>query len=562
MSLIDAIRNLSQQNDLPMPEQDSSFDEYVQWCNSALGGKDYTSENDELETLFAVLGHSDALNEYSEGRLDEAQAVNELESAIHEWLVFTVALQPDRKVEPFLISQEFKESAFGLIDDYSPENLAFHLASLIPEVDSEEPFNEYGILKLEFLAPLTKKLESTFSEDSEIEEDSKEEEIVSSPITSRPTSPLNTQESVGTVMSEIDEGGLDLSPSWQRPRVWNRTKDRSLIRSLLCEIPLPNFIIYSHVGKPVEEVVDGKQRLSAIHDYINGEFSFTPVKQADSDQLGDLGGFTLKDCSSKHFADLPANAKARIRRTSLQLVRLRNLTPQQIYEIFAIYNASGTRLNSAEIRNAAFQDHPVHKRLVELAGEQQDSSSWSAFTRHFRTVVGNSDPKQRRYLQKSILERYLGYSRGFKSANDHDTLGRLTTAKSIKAYLDSTLTASNVDEIESEITTNWDSCNMLSADWCIHDNKFHALKFVDCMILMRFALQIRDQSEAAQLVDSSRKRGPPANQNSKTIWQHHLESFRNFWNNLEEQEIEELKEIEDDDFQLNLRRFTIASGVE
>ena len=82
------------------------------------------------------------------------------------------------------------------------------------------------------------------------------------------------------------------------------------------------------------------------------------------------------------------------------------------------------------------------------------------------------------------------------------------------------------------------------------------------MILMRFALQIRDQSEAAQLVDLSRKRGPPANQNSKTIWQHHLESFRNFWNNLEEQEIEELKGIEDDDFQLNLRRFTIASGVE
>ena len=59
---------------------------------------------------------------------------------------------------------------------------------------------------------------------------------------------------------------LELSPSYQRAEVWPNSDSQMLIESVLRGIPLPSVILLqrSEVGGTSYEVVDGKQRLTAI----------------------------------------------------------------------------------------------------------------------------------------------------------------------------------------------------------------------------------------------------------------------------------------------------------
>ena len=57
-------------------------------------------------------------------------------------------------------------------------------------------------------------------------------------------------------------------PSWQRKSdAWSPAKKQNLIRSLLLRIPLPSIIIHER-NDGVREVVDGRQRLSALREFL------------------------------------------------------------------------------------------------------------------------------------------------------------------------------------------------------------------------------------------------------------------------------------------------------
>ena len=64
---------------------------------------------------------------------------------------------------------------------------------------------------------------------------------------------------------------LNLSPEYQRNMIWDNARKSALIESLLLRIPIPAFYL-DEDREGNKNVIDGMQRLSTIHSYINNEF--------------------------------------------------------------------------------------------------------------------------------------------------------------------------------------------------------------------------------------------------------------------------------------------------
>lgn len=74
------------------------------------------------------------------------------------------------------------------------------------------------------------------------------------------------------VCKNINRGNINLSPSWQRNVVWNKRMQQDLISTILKGFPI-NPVVFWRTEKDNKEVcVDGKNRLSAINDFVNNKF--------------------------------------------------------------------------------------------------------------------------------------------------------------------------------------------------------------------------------------------------------------------------------------------------
>lgn len=131
---------------------------------------------------------------------------------------------------------------------------------------------------------------------------------------------------------------LNLSPEYQRNLVWDIKRQSALIESLLLRIPIPAFYL-DEDSDGNKNVIDGMQRLSAIHSYLNNEFSLTKMQY-------------LSHCENKYFRDLEPKFRARIEDTELAVNILDEKCPQMVkFDVFRRVNTGGLPLNFQEIRN-------------------------------------------------------------------------------------------------------------------------------------------------------------------------------------------------------------------
>lgn len=167
-------------------------------------------------------------------------------------------------------------------------------------------------------------------------------------------------------MIEAKDGGqINLNPDFQRRKVWKEKKRKSLlIESLMLRIPIPVFYVYED-EESIWHVVDGLQRMSTIHDFINGDFTLSGLQY-------------LNKNNGKKFSELDQKYKNRINTTTLTINVIDSLTPPQVkYDIFRRINTGGVPLNSQEIRNstASKKTRDFFKSLVALESFQQASNS-------------------------------------------------------------------------------------------------------------------------------------------------------------------------------------------
>ncbi|WP_139025376.1 DUF262 domain-containing protein [Acetonema longum] len=139
----------------------------------------------------------------------------------------------------------------------------------------------------------------------------------------------------------LDVHKLELSPGFQRNRVWKDNRQKSLlIESLMLRIPIPAFYFYEDENSNLY-VIDGLQRLSTIQDYLDNKFRLTGLQY-----LGEA-------VNKKMFSELSDKYVSRIYQTQLNVNIIDARTPSQVkYDIFRRINTGGISLNAQEVRNS------------------------------------------------------------------------------------------------------------------------------------------------------------------------------------------------------------------
>jgi len=141
--------------------------------------------------------------------------------------------------------------------------------------------------------------------------------------------------------NKITAGSLILGPDFQRKLVWKKQHKFAFIDTILMNFPFPEIYIASDELdisslQSKELVVDGKQRLSTIVDYIQNRNDFQNQNRITP------------------FDDLETSDKKEFLNYLITVKDLKDIGQDNIIEVFKRINSTNYSLNSNEILNAEF----------------------------------------------------------------------------------------------------------------------------------------------------------------------------------------------------------------
>lgn len=151
-------------------------------------------------------------------------------------------------------------------------------------------------------------------------------------------------ESVQTAVAKVTakrSGGKSVwsaSPLWQRQEVWNSVRQTSLIESIFIGVPLGTIYLSSEL-----EVVDGKQRLTALSKFRNDDFA---LQATGLERLPQLAG--LK------FSQLPERFQDCFDSYPLVITTLSDGDQELRFVLFHKVNTGGMPLRAMEVRAAVY----------------------------------------------------------------------------------------------------------------------------------------------------------------------------------------------------------------
>lgn len=207
---------------------------------------------------------------------------------------------------------------------------------------------------------------------------------------------------IETIQRRIEDADYDLQPDFQRGEVWTLQKKRRLIDSIIrgWHIP-PIHLVTREDGR--SDVLDGQQRLTAIRDFIDGDFpidgNIEPVDEA------------IRTLNGLRYAQLPKDVGRKFRKFTIRVFELVDFDPEEPHELFFRLNQP-TSLTEAEKRNAF---------IGQARNQIRELSDWGS------------------------QEGYLNESLGFSNARMayHDMLARALVTVEART-LNSKVTASRV----------------------------------------------------------------------------------------------------------------------
>jgi len=200
------------------------------------------------------------------------------------------------------------------------------------------------------------------------------------------------QYSVYDLKRKRDKGLLNLNPEFQRSdKAWDYKQKSELIESILMGIPIPLFYFNQDKNGNII-VIDGKQRLSALFDFMDLKI-----------QLRDLK--ILKNINNKYFNELLPIQQGVIEDYQLQTHIIKQPIEDRILkDIFERVNRGGTQLNEQEIRNA-MHNGIATQFLKKLANSDS-----------FKKATDNSikpDRMKDQYLALRFISFYLWWKKPF-----------------------------------------------------------------------------------------------------------------------------------------------------
>lgn len=211
---------------------------------------------------------------------------------------------------------------------------------------------------------------------------------------------------------------LVLEVDFQRNTVWGPKQKCELIESILMGLPLPIFY-FKQQNNSTYVVVDGKQRLSTLFEFLNNGFTLKSLK-------------ILKFLNGKKFKDL--TDELGIYQSQLEDYQVYSHvilppTPDKIlFDIFDRVNRGGTKLNKQEIRNALY-----HGRGLKMITAVTKSEEFVKATR----IEHKKDSRMKgSYLVTRFLAFYLLFNglldkdgKQYEYTGDLDDLIEVTLTK-------------------------------------------------------------------------------------------------------------------------------------
>jgi hypothetical protein len=226
---------------------------------------------------------------------------------------------------------------------------------------------------------------------------------------------------LGSLADQAVSGDLDLQPQYQRRLRWSPDRKSRLIESCLMNVPIPP-IFLSEEKDGTYAVIDGKQRITAITDFLRHGMPLTGLKF-----YSHLNGKTVEELPE-------ADRKFVSNRIALRAIIVLEQSPPEIrLETFQRLNTGGIQLNAQEIRNIAFRG-PLNDLIMELSEVPK-----------FHDLLKIKDPKTSAIHQQmrdaELVLRFLAFRTSWKSFDG-----------SIKRHMD-TFMAQNQAMNEADLTT-------------------------------------------------------------------------------------------------------------
>jgi len=184
----------------------------------------------------------------------------------------------------------------------------------------------------------------------------------------------------------ITNGDINLSPRYQRRFRWDEKRQSKLIESFLMNVPIPPiFLNEDEYGQ--YSIIDGKQRLSAIHNFLRGRLTLKGLEV-----FADLNGMNFDQIPTR----LQTVLKTRV--TVRGIIILRQSDREIKFEVFRRINTGGVNLNNQEIRNSVYPGS-LNDLLLDLSEEKK-----------FHKMLGvNNKQRSKLYQEMRDVEFVLRY---------------------------------------------------------------------------------------------------------------------------------------------------------
>ena len=205
-----------------------------------------------------------------------------------------------------------------------------------------------------------------------------------------------------TLAKRIDRKSIKLDPDYQRRHRWPVETSSRLIESLILNIPIPVIFISQDVDVDEEvseetsryTVIDGQQRLTAIHGFLRNEFSLQGLE-------------TLSELNGMHYKELPSFLVRRLEERTIRCLRIDSTVDAQVkFDIFERLNTGSVKLEAQELRNATSRG-PFNDLIKDVAK-----------TTSFRSLIqvneSNSDdsPKVKKMEDAELVLRFFALRDG------------------------------------------------------------------------------------------------------------------------------------------------------
>ena len=147
---------------------------------------------------------------------------------------------------------------------------------------------------------------------------------------------------------------LNLDPKYQRRSVWTLEFKQYFIDTVLNNYPAPAVFVKETISNDTGimkiEVVDGKQRLKTIFDFIENKF---PIALKGKTSKQNFNTKVPKSYEGLYFKDLDTDMRSKIFNYSFSVENVKN--ELELREIFDRINRNGLHLSFQELRNSKYE---------------------------------------------------------------------------------------------------------------------------------------------------------------------------------------------------------------